>query len=140
MGSMSRRVRRRLNNPLDQWTPATVAAAQANRPRTYGMPPHINPGRVYGMELSESTGGGTFAQGGYDMQVWARGVLSRGKRVITLTIRETKYGKIGATTRQQERIGHARSTSLTLGASCRRSDRRWHGSYGGPSGAASLGP
>ena len=36
---MSRRVRRRLNeNPLDQWTPATVAAAQANRPRRYG--PH----------------------------------------------------------------------------------------------------
>ena len=34
---MSRRVRRRLNeNPLDQWTPATVAAAQANRPRRYG--------------------------------------------------------------------------------------------------------
>ena len=35
---MSRRVRRRLNeNPLDQWTPATVAAAQANRPRRYGL-------------------------------------------------------------------------------------------------------
>ena len=33
---MSRRVRRRLNNPLDQWTPATVAAAQANRPRRFG--------------------------------------------------------------------------------------------------------
>ena len=66
-----------------------------------------------------------------------------GKQVITLTqIQQTKQSirPDGRHTRQKEFSGAARSTSLTLGASCRRSDRRWHGSYGGPSGAASLGP
>ena len=75
---MSRRVRRRLNDPLDQWTPATVAAAQTNRPRTYGFGT-ANPGVVYGNELNGSTVRDHPSQGGYDLQVWARGVLTRGQ-------------------------------------------------------------
>ena len=77
---MSRRVRRRLNeNPLDQWTPATVAAAQANRARTYGMAPHIPLSRgpiTLGMHYSEelysaSTGSWTN---------WAQAAFNRGYR------------------------------------------------------------
>ena len=55
---MSRRVRRRLNNPLDQWTPATVAAAQANRPRTYGTRDFSSAARRDGREPLDATGQG----------------------------------------------------------------------------------
>jgi len=77
---------------LDQWTPATVAAAQANRPRTFGMAPHIplsqraiTAGNSYGNELhGASTGPWT---------MWAQEVLTRG-HVGDYTDPNSAYGTI----------------------------------------------
>jgi len=115
---MSRRVRRRLNeNPLDQWTPATVAAAQANRPRRYGT------GLVGGMGAHslDATGLGWIYR--YQLQMYNGEEETMGDYSSGVVDRGNALGL--------DRFGRAVQT-------LRR--RRWHGSYGGPSGAASLGP
>ena len=84
MGSMS--------NPLDQWTPATVAAAQANRPRRYGprsyssvpgRPPldaHVL-GRIFITHLNDSVD--SVAPPGHpgrlDILGWVADVVCRGQ-------------------------------------------------------------
>ena len=108
MGSMS----------LDQWTPATVAAAQANRPRRYGtgyggMGAHsldaTGMGFIYRYQLQ-----GSIYENGWpgEWANYASGVVDRGNALGL-----AKFGRVVQTFRQAV-----------------------HGSYGGQSGAASSGP
>ena len=130
---MSRRVRRRLNNPLDQWTPATVAAAQANRPRTYGTRDFSSAARRDGREPLDATGqgfiyryqlqGSVFENGfpgamanyvsgslnratarGWTDETWGR-VVQTFRQAVARIVRRAKWRRIIRALRMQRRLG-----------------------------------